>query len=52
MPRKRDDDCPLELRGLHDRRILEEARTDLAGWLTRWEAEYPKLTAGWRTRSG
>ena len=45
MPRKRDDACPQELRWLYDRRNLKEARTDLAGWLTRWQAKYPKLTA-------
>ena len=45
MPRKRDDDCLQELRWFYDRRNLEEARTDLAAWLTRWQARHPKLTA-------
>ena len=45
MPRKRDDDCLQELRWLYDRRNLEEARTDLAAWLARWQSRYPKLTA-------
>ncbi len=45
MPRKRDDDCLQELRWLYDRRNLEEARTDLAAWLARWQGRYPKLTA-------
>ncbi len=44
MPRKRDDDCLQELRWLYDRRDLEEARLDLAAWLLRWQAKYPKLT--------
>ena len=33
-------------RWLHDRRDLAEARRDLAAWLTKWQARYPKLT-GW-----
>ncbi len=45
IPRKRDDDCLQELRWLNDRRNLKEARADLAAWLTRWQAKYPKLTA-------
>ena len=44
MPRKRDDDCLQELRWLYDRRDLAEARRDLAAWLQRWQAKYPKLT--------
>lgn len=44
MPRKRDDDCLQELRWLYDRRDLREARQDLAAWLGRWQAKYPKLT--------
>ena len=43
LPRRRDDDCLQELRWLYDRRTLEEARRDLAGWLARWQARYPKL---------
>lgn len=45
LPRKADDDCLRELRWLYDRRDIKEAQTDLAGWLKRWEARYPKLTA-------
>ena len=45
MPRKRDDDCIQELRWLYDRRNLDEAKADLAAWLVRWQARYPKLTA-------
>jgi putative transposase len=44
LPRKADDDCLRELRWLYDRRNLAEARTDLAAWLARWQAKYPKLT--------
>ena len=44
--RKVDDDCLQELRSIYDRRDLAEARRDLAAWLGRWQAKYPKLT-GW-----
>lgn len=44
LPRKADDDCLQELRWIYDRRDLKEAQADLAGWLKRWEARYPKLT--------
>ena len=43
MPRRRDDDCLQELRWIYDRRDLQEARTDLAAWLLKWQAKYPKL---------
>jgi putative transposase len=43
LPRKADDDCLKELRWLYDRRCLEEAKRDLAAWLTKWQARYPKL---------
>jgi transposase-like protein len=45
LPRKADDDCLQELRWLYDRRDLAEARADLAAWLAKWEARYPRLTA-------
>ena len=44
MPRKRDDHCLQELRWLYDRRNLEEAPSELAAWLSRWQARYPKRT--------
>src|SRR3546814_353341 len=44
LPRKADDDCLQELRWLDDRRNLAEARADLAQWLARWSAKYPRLT--------
>ena len=43
LPRKADDDCLMELRWMYDRRTLEEARRDLAAWLTKWSGRYPKL---------
>lgn len=43
LPRKADDDCLKELRWLYDRRCLDEARRDLAAWLTKWQKTYPKL---------
>jgi putative transposase len=43
LPRKADDDCLMELRWLYDRRNVEEARRDLAAWLGKWTARYPKL---------
>jgi putative transposase len=43
LPRKADDDCLMELRWLYDRRNVEEARRDLAAWLAKWAARYPKL---------
>lgn len=43
MPRKRDDDCLQELRWFYDRRELSEVRQDLARWLAKWQAKYPKL---------
>src|SRR3984893_4034569 len=43
LPRKADNDCLTELRWIYDRRSIEEARQDLAGWLKKWAARYPKL---------
>ena len=43
LPRKADDDCLKELRWLYDRRCFEEAKRDLAAWLSKWQATYPKL---------
>jgi putative transposase len=37
------DDCLQELRWLYDRRNLAEAQRDLAAWLERWQATYPRL---------
>jgi putative transposase len=43
LPRKKDDDCLTELRWIYERRNVEEARRDLAAWLTKWDSRYPKL---------
>ena len=43
LPRKKDDDCLTELRWIYERRNVEEARRDLAAWLTKWETRYAKL---------
>jgi transposase-like protein len=43
LPRKADNDCLTELRWIYDRRSIEEARQDLAAWLRKWAARYPKL---------
>lgn len=45
LPRKHGDDCLQELRWLYDRRDLAEARADLAAWLAKWSARYPRLTS-------
>lgn len=45
VPRKVDDDCLRELRWLYDRRDLAEVRRDIAQWLAKWQAKYPKLCA-------
>jgi putative transposase len=43
VPCKVDDDCLRELRWLYDRRYLAETPCDLAAWLAKWPATYPKL---------
>jgi len=43
LPRKADDECMTELRWIYDRRTVEEARADLAGWLKKWGKRYQKL---------
>lgn len=43
VPRKVDDDCLQELRWFYDRRELAEVRRDIAAWLAKWQAKYPKL---------
>jgi putative transposase len=43
LPRKANEDCLMELRWLYDRRNVEEARRDLAAWLSKWSKRYPKL---------
>jgi transposase-like protein len=43
LPRKKDDDCIIELRWIYERRTVTEARADLASWLKKWQPKYPKL---------
>jgi putative transposase len=43
VPRRVDDDCLQELRWFYDRRELAEVRRDIAAWLAKWQAKYPKL---------
>jgi putative transposase len=43
VPRKLADDCLQELRWMYDRRDLAEVRRDIAAWLAKWQAKYPKL---------
>ena len=43
LPRKKDDDCILELRWLYERRNVGEARQDLAAWLSKWQGKYSRL---------
>lgn len=43
VPRKVDDDCLQELRWFYDRRDLAEVRRDIAAWLGKWQAKYPRL---------
>ncbi len=43
MPRKKDDDCLTELRWIYERRNVQEARQDLAAWLSKWQGRYGKL---------
>jgi putative transposase len=43
VPRKVDDDCLQELRWFYDRRELGEVRRDIAQWLAKWQAKYPRL---------
>lgn len=45
VPRKVDDDCLQELRWFYDRRDIAEVRRDIAQWLAKWQAKYPRLTA-------
>lgn len=43
LPRRGDPECLQELRWIFSRRDLEEARRDLAAWITKWESKYAKL---------
>lgn len=43
LPKTADPECLTELRWLYERKNVEEARRDLAAWLTRWADKYGKL---------
>jgi putative transposase len=43
LPRKKDNDCIIELRWIYERRTVVEAQADIANWLKKWQAQYPKL---------
>ena len=43
VPRRVDDDCLRELRWFYDRREITEVRRDIAQWLGKWQAKYPRL---------
>ena len=43
LPRRGDDQCRQELRWIYDRRHPEEARSDLAAWLAKWQPRHPRL---------
>jgi transposase-like protein len=36
LPKKHADDCLQQLRWRYDRRDLNEAKSDLAAWLSKW----------------
>lgn len=52
LPRKADDDCLQELRWIYDRRDIQEAQRDLAVWIGKWAAKYPKLVDWAETNIG
>lgn len=52
LPRKADDDCLQELRWIYDRRDIQEAQRDLAVWIGKWQAKYPKLVDWVETHIG
>ncbi len=43
LPRKKDNDCIIELRWIYERRTVTEAQADIANWLKKWQGQYPKL---------
>ena len=43
LPRKKDNDCIIELRWIYERRTVVEAQADIANWLKKWQGQYPKL---------
>ena len=44
MPQKHiDPACMIELRWIYERRTVDEARSDLKTWLSKWSEKYPAL---------
>jgi putative transposase len=43
LPRRKDNDCIIELRWIYERRTAVEAQVDIASWLKKWQGKYPKL---------
>lgn len=43
LPRRKDNDCIIELRWIYERRTVVEAHADIASWLKRWQSRLPKL---------
>jgi transposase-like protein len=43
LPRKKDNDCIIELRWIYERRTVVEAQADIASWLKKWQSQIPKL---------
>jgi putative transposase len=43
LPRKKDNDCIIELRWIYERRTVIEAQADIASWLKKWQSQFPKL---------
>src|SRR5215467_6749686 len=48
LPQKADDDCRTELRWIYDRWTREEARQDLAAWLSDGGRGIRSCAAGWK----
>ena len=43
LPRRKDNDCIIELRWIYERRTVAEAQADISSWLKKWQGQYPKL---------
>jgi putative transposase len=43
LPRKKDNDCIIELRWIYERRTVAEAQADIASWLKKWQGQFPRL---------
>ncbi len=45
FPKKGDENCLRELRGLYERSSIEDARSALGAWIDKWTQRYPRLCA-------